>query len=131
MYVIRPQFFIPIISLLRNAALSSLEYKRELALVRQQDLDITNFERDLDLFKEGFFRNFQQASDRFEDAIEGIDRTIKLLEKIKDNLTKSEKHLNAANNKLEDLTVKKLTRKNPTMKTKFEALAEDAQDEQD
>ena len=125
MYVIRPQFFIPIISLLRNAALNSLEYKRELALVRQQDLDITNFEHDLDLFKEGFFRNFQQASDRFEDAIEGIERTIKLLEKIKDNLTKSEKHLTAANNKLDDLTVKKLTRKNPTMKAKFEALAEE------
>ena len=129
MYVIRPQFFIPIISLLRNAALGSLEYKRELALVRQQDLDITNFEHDLDVFKEGFFRNFQQASDRFEDAIDGIDRTIKLLEKIKENLTKSEKHLTAANNKLDDLSVKKLTRKNPTMKAKFEALAAAEEDE--
>lgn len=124
MYVIRPQFFIPIISLLRNAALGSLEYKRELALVKQQELDITNFEADLETFKEGFFRNFKLASDRFDDAIDGIDRTIKLLEKIRDNLTKSENHLTAANNKLEDLTVKKLTRKNPTMKQKFAELEE-------
>ena len=122
MYVVRPQFFIPIISLLRNAALSSLEYKRELALVRQQDLDITTFEDDLEKFKEGFFRSFKLASDRFDDAIDGIDKTIKMLEKIRDNLTKSENRLEAANNKLEGLTVKKLTRGNPTMKAKFEEL---------
>jgi len=124
MFVVRPQFFIPIISLLRNAALSSLEYKRELALVRKQDLDITNFESDLEQFKEGFYRSFKLASDRFEDAIEGIDKTIKMLEKIRDNLTKSENRLEAANNKLEGLTVKKLTRNNPTMKAKFKELEE-------
>ena len=122
MYVVRPQFFIPIISLLRNAALSSLEYKRELAIVRQQELDITNFERDLDVFKEGFFKNFTDASLRFEDAVKAIDKAIADLTKAKEKLLVSEKHLTAANNKLEGLTVKKLTRKNPTMKAKFEAL---------
>lgn len=124
MYVIRPQFFIPIISLLRNAALSSLEYKRELALVRQQDLDITNFEHDLDVFKQGFFKNFGDASLRFADAVKAIDKAIDDLQKAKEKLLVSEKHLTAANNKLEGLTVKKLTRKNPTMKAKFEALKE-------
>ena len=124
MYVVRPQFFIPIITVLRNAALNSMAYRTELALVKQQNIDVTHFEEDLDAFKEGFFRNFQQASDRFEDAIEGIDRTIKALEKIRDNLTKSEKHLVAANNKLDDLTVRKLTRGNPTMQAKFEEARE-------
>ena len=122
MYVIRPQFFIPIISLLRNAALSSLEYKRELALVRQQELDITNFERDLDVFKEGFFKNFTDASARFEDAIKAIDKAINDLQKAREKLVLTETHLGRANKKLEDLTVKKLTRKNPTMKEKFAAL---------
>ena len=122
MYVVRPQFFIPIISLLRNAAVSSLEYKRELALIRQQDLDVTTFESDLDTFKQGFFKNFKDASLRFEDAVKAIDKAIADLQKAKDKLLTSEKHLSAANNKLEDLTVKKLTRKNPTMKAKFEAL---------
>ena len=122
MYVVRPQFFIPIISLLRNAAASSLQYKRELALVRQQDLDVTNFERDLDTFKQGFFKNFEDASLRFDDAVKAIDKAIADLQKAKDKLLVSEKHLTAANNKLEGLTVKKLTRKNPTMKAKFEAL---------
>ncbi|MBQ9002909.1 MAG: DUF2130 domain-containing protein, partial [Eggerthellaceae bacterium] len=122
MYVVRPQFFIPIISLLRNAAGSSLEYKRQLALVRQQDLDVTNFERDLDTFKQGFFKNFEDASLRFDDAVKAIDKAIADLQKAKDKLLVSEKHLTAANNKLEGLTVKKLTRKNPTMKAKFEAL---------
>lgn len=122
MFVVRPQFFIPIISLLRNAAQSSLEYKRELALVRQQDLDVTNFERDLDTFKQGFFKNFADASLRFDDAVKAIDKAIADLQKAKDKLLVSEKHLTAANNKLEGLTVKKLTRKNPTMKAKFEAL---------
>ena len=112
----RPQFFIPIISLLRNAALSSLEYKRELALVRQQDLDITTFEDDLETFKQGFFKNFKDASLRFDDAVKAIDKAIADLQKAKDKLLTSEKHLTAANNKLEGLTVKKLTRKNPTMK---------------
>ena len=122
MYVVRPQFFIPIITLLRNAALSGVQYKREAALMRQQNIDITTFESDLETFKTGFFRNFEKASERFDDAIEGIDKTIKLLEKIRDNLTKSEKHLTAANNKLDDLSVKKLTRHNPTMRDMFAAL---------
>ena len=126
MYVVRPQFFIPIISLLRNAALSSLEYKRELALVRQQELDITTFEQDLDVFKQGFFKNFGDASKRFEDAVKAIDKAIDDLQKAKDKLLVSEKHLSAANTKLEGLTVKKLTRKNPTMKAKFEALKENS-----
>lgn len=131
MYVVRPQFFIPIISLLRNAATSSLEYKRELALVRQQDLDVTNFERDLDLFKQGFFKNFEDASLRFEDAVKAIDKAIADLQKAREKLLVSNKHLTAANNKLEALTVKKLTRKNPTMKAKFEALKADANSEDD
>ena len=129
MYVVRPQFFIPIISLLRNAALGSMQYKRELALVRQQDLDITTFEQDLDLFKQGFFKNFGDASLRFEDAIKAIDKAIADLERAKDKLLVSEKHLTAANNKLEGLTVKKLTRKNPTMRAKFKALEEADEDE--
>ena len=128
MYVVRPQFFIPIISLLRNAALSSLEYKRELALVRQQELDITTFEQDLDVFKQGFFKNFGDASKRFEDAVKAIDKAIDDLQKAKEKLLVSEKHLSAANTKLEGLTVKKLTRKNPTMKAKFEALKENGDD---
>ena len=107
MYVVRPQFFIPIISLLRNAALGSLQYKRELALVRQQDLDITNFEHDLDVFKQGFFKNFGDASLRFDEAVKAIDKAISDLQKAKDKLLVSEKHLNAANNKLEGLSVKK------------------------
>ena len=125
MYVVRPQFFIPIISLLRNAALGSLQYKRELALVRQQDLDITNFEHDLDVFKQGFFKNFGDASLRFDEAVKAIDKAISDLQKAKDKLLVSEKHLNAANNKLEGLSVKKLTRKNPTMKAKFDALKDE------
>ena len=129
MYVVRPQFFLPIISLLRNGALSAQKYKREVEIMRRQDLDITHFEDDLDKFKDAFFRSFKLAGDRFDDAIEGIDKTIKLLEKIRENLTKSENHLAAANNKLEDLTVKKLTRKNPTMRAKFESL-ESGEDEE-
>ena len=122
MFVVRPQFFIPIISLLRNASLNALEYKREVALMRQQDLDITTFEQDLEVFKEGFFKNFGDASKRFEDAVAAIDKAIADLQKAKEKLLVSEKHLTAANNKLEDLTVKKLTRKNPTMKAKFDEL---------
>ncbi len=125
MYVVRPQFFIPIISLLRNAALSALAYKRELALARRQELDITTFEQDLDTFKQGFFKNFGDASKRFDDAVAAIDKAIADLEKAKEKLLVSGKHLTAANNKLEGLTVKKLTRGNPTMKAKFEALHED------
>ena len=124
MFVVRPQFFIPIISLLRNASLNALEYKREVALMRQQDLDITTFEHDLEVFKEGFFKNFGDASKRFEDAVAAIDKAIADMQKAKEKLLVSEKHLTAANNKLEDLTVKKLTRKNPTMKAKFDELKE-------
>lgn len=124
MYVIRPQFFIPLISLLRNAALNSLKYKQELALTRQQEMDITTFEQDLETFKAGFFKNFTDASLRFEDTIKAIDKAIKDLQTAREKLLVSEKHLTAANNKLEGLTVKKLVRKNPTMKAKFEALEE-------
>ena len=125
MFVVRPQFFIPIISLLRNASLDALEYKREVELMRQQDLVITTFEQDLEVFKEGFFKNFGDASKRFEDAVAAIDKAIADLQKAKEKLLVSEKHLIAANNKLEDLTVKKLTRKNPTMKAKFDELKGD------
>lgn len=122
MYVIRPQFFIALISLLRNAALGSMQYKRELALMRQQEMDITTFEQDLDTFKAGFFKNFGDASLRFDEAIGAIDKAIKDLETVKKKLQVSEKHLSAANNKLEALTVKKLVSKNPTMKERFAAL---------
>lgn len=124
MYVVRPQFFLAIISLLRQGALASLQYRREVALMKRQELDITHFEDDLDTFKQGFFKNFGDASKRFEEAIAAIDKAIADLQKVKDKLTASEKHLTAANHKLEGLTVKKLTRGNPTMKEKFAALAE-------
>lgn len=116
MYVIRPQFFIPLITLLRNAALSSMEARRELALVRQQNIDVTNFEDSLADFKEKFGRNYRIASDKFRKAIEEIDKSIDHLQKIKDNLLGSENQLRLANEKAENLTVKRLTRKNPTMK---------------
>ena len=116
MYVIRPQFFIPLITLLRNAALSSMEARRELALVRQQNIDVTNFEDQLADFKDKFGRNYRIASDKFRKAIEEIDKSIDHLQKIKDNLLGSENQLRLANEKAEDLTVKRLTRKNPTMK---------------
>ena len=119
MYVIRPQFFIPIITLLRNAAMNSLQYKQELALVREQNIDITNFEEDLNNFKEGFARNYDLASRKFKTAIEEIDKTITHLQKTKDALLSSENNLRLANNKAEDLTVKKLVRNNTTMKEKF------------
>ena len=116
MYVIRPQFFIPLITLLRNAALSSMDARRKLALVRQQNIDVTNFEDSLADFKEKFGRNYRIASDKFRKAIEEIDKSIDHLQKIKDNLLGSENQLRLANEKAEDLTVKRLTRKNPTMK---------------
>ena len=119
MYVIRPQFFIPIITLLRNAAMNSLQYKQELALVREQNIDITNFEEDLNTFKEGFARNYDLASRKFKTAIEEIDKTITHLQKTKDALLSSENNLRLANNKAEDLTVKKLVSNNPTMREKF------------
>ena len=116
MYVIRPQFFIPLITLLRNAALSSMDARRELALVRQQNIDVTNFEDQLADFKEKFGRNYRLASERFAKAIDEIDKSIDHLQKIKEHLLGSERNLRLANDKAEDLTVKKLTRKNPTMK---------------
>lgn len=119
MYVVRPQFFIPIISLLRNAALNSLRYKTELAQVRAQNIDITNFETQLSDFKTAFGRNWRLASDGFEDAIKRIDEAIKDLEKTKLALHKSSNNLRIANDKAEDLTIKKLTRGNPTMADKF------------
>lgn len=124
MYVIRPQFFIPIITLLRNAALSSLQYRKELALVRQQNIDVTNFEDQLADFKDKFGRNYRIASQKFQNAIEEIDKSIDHLQKIKDNLIGSENQLRLANDKAEDLTVKKLTRKNPTMKALLDEARE-------
>ena len=122
MYVIRPQFFIPLISILRNAALSSLEYKKELALVRSQNIDITNFESSMEDFKAGFARNYDLASRKFKTAIDEIDKTIDHLQKTKDALLGSERNLRLANDKAQDLSIKKLTRNNPTMKAKFEEL---------
>ncbi len=122
MYVVRPQFFIPIITLLRNAAMNSMHYKAELALVRSQNIDITNFEEKMNKFKEGFARNYDLASRKFKDAIDGIDKTIKELEKTKAALLSSENNLRLANEKTDDLTIKKLTHGNPTMKAKFDEL---------
>ena len=124
MYVIRPQFFIPIITLLRNASLNSMKYKAELALVKSQNIDITNFEEKMNTFKEGFARNYELASRKFNEAIAGIDKTIKELEKTKAALMSSESNLRIANNKADDLTIKKLTQGNPTMKAKFDELTE-------
>jgi len=122
MYVVRPQFFIPIITLLRNAAMNSMQYKSELALVKNQNIDITNFEEKMNKFKEGFARNYDLASRKFKEAIDGIDKTIKELEKTKLALLSSENNLRLANEKTEDLTIKKLTHGNPTMKAKFDEL---------
>lgn len=124
MYVIRPQFFIPIISILRNAALSALQYKTELAEVRNQNIDITNFENSMEDFKTKFARNYDLASRKFQTAIDEIDKTIDHLRKTKEALLGSERNLRLANDKAQDLTIKKLTRKNPTMKAKFDALKE-------
>lgn len=124
MYVVRPQFFIPIITILRNAAWSAAEYKKELALVRNQNIDITNFEDNINKFKEGFARNYDLASRKFKTAIDEIDKTILHLQKTKEALISSENNLRLANNKAEDLTVKRLTRGNPTMKAKFAELEE-------
>ncbi|MCA0447320.1 MAG: DUF2130 domain-containing protein [Bacteroidetes bacterium] len=122
MYVVRPQFFIPIITLLRNAAMNSLKYKAELALVKNQNIDITHFEENINAFKDGFARNYELASRKFKTAIEEIDKTIDHLQKTKDALLSSENNLRLANNKAEELTIKKLTHGNPTMKAKFDEL---------
>ena len=128
MYVIRPQFFIPMITVLRNAAMNSLKYKSELALVRNQNIDITNFEENIEAFKSGFARNYDLASRRFKAAIDEIDKTIKGLEKIKEDLLRSEDNLRLANNKAEDLTIKRLTHGNLTMTKKFAELKEGSED---
>ncbi len=125
MYVIRPQFFIQLIGILRNAALNSLQYQQELALVKEQNIDITHFEEDLEIFKNAFSKNYQSASNNFQKAIDEIDKAIKRMEAVKAALTTSENQLRLANNKLDDVSVKKLTRNNPTMKAKFEALKEE------
>jgi hypothetical protein len=122
MYVIRPQFFIPMITLLRNAAMNAMEYKAELALVKSQNIDISHFEENMEAFKAGFARNYELASKKFKDAIDGIDKTIAQLQKTKDALLSSENNLRLANNKASDLTIKKLTRGNPTMAAKFAEL---------
>ena len=120
MYVIRPQFFIPMITLLRNAALNTVATRQELALIKNQNIDITNFEENIETFKKGFARNYNLASEQFAKAIEEIDKSIDHLEKIKKQLTSSENNLRLANNKAEDLTIKKLTKNSPTMAALFE-----------
>jgi hypothetical protein len=127
MYVVRPQFFIPIITLLRNAAMNSLQYKTELALVKSQQIDITNFESELDLFKTAFARNYDLASSHFQTAIDEIDKSILHLQKTKSALLTTSNNLRLANNKGQDVTVRRLTRNNPTMAAKFEALKDQNQ----
>ena len=124
MYVVRPQFFIPIITLLRNAAMNSMQYKAELSLIRNQNIDITNFEDNITKFKEGFAKNYDLASRKFKTAIEEIDKTIDHLHKTKDALLSSENNLRLANNKADEITIKKLTYGNPTMKAKFDELSD-------
>ena len=125
MYVIRPQFFIPIITLLRNAALNSVSYKQELALVKSQNIDISNFENEMNDFKKKFSDSYRLAGQRFSDAIDEIDKTIQHLQKVRDSLVLSDKHLANANRKVEDLSIKRLTRNNPTMARKFAELHKD------
>jgi hypothetical protein len=122
MYVVRPQFFIPIITLLRNASMNSMQYKAELSLIRNQNIDITNFEDNINKFKEGFAKNYDLASRKFKTAIDEIDKTIDHLHKTKDALLSSENNLRLANNKAEEITIKKLTHGNPTMRAKFDEL---------
>jgi len=125
MYVIRPQFFIPMITLLRNAAMKSIQVRTELALFKDQNIDITNFENDLNEFKDSFAERYGWASDRFEDAIKQIDKSIKALQDTKANLLKSDDHLRIANNKAQEVTIKRLTKNNSTMKSKFDKLNSD------
>ena len=125
MYVVRPQFFIPIITLLRNAAMNSLEYKKELAQIRNQNIDITNFEADLNNFKENFGRNYSLASRQFFNAIDQIDKTISSMQKIKDELLRSNNNLRLANDKADNLTITRLTRNNPTMAAMFDSQSGD------
>lgn len=122
MYVVRPQFFIPIITLLRNADRNSLDYKKELMIIKNQNLDVEKFKEEMNLFKDKFSRNYNLASKQFKAAIDEIDKSINHLQKIKENLLSSENNLRLANDKLEDLTIKKLTKNNPTMLAKFEEI---------
>lgn len=122
MYVIRPQFFIPMITLLRNAALNSLKYKTELAIVRSQNVDITKFEDEVNNWKDSWLRSMKFAGQKHVEAVDQINKAIKDLEKVRDALTLSDKHLLTAENKMDDLTIKRLTRGNPTMQEKFEEL---------
>jgi hypothetical protein len=126
MYVIRPQFFIPMITLLRNAAMNALQYKAELALVKSQSIDVTNFEDKLEKFKDGFARNYELAGKKFQKAIDEIDKSIDHLQKTRDALLASDRQLRLANDKAQDVTIKKLTHGNPTMKAKFDALESEA-----
>ncbi len=125
MYVVRPQFFIPIISLLRNAALNSLKYQRELQVVKSQQLDLQNFEQNMNSFKTGFAKNYELASRKFQDAIADIDRTIKALEKTKEDLLSSDRNLRLANDKAQDLSIKKLTKNAPSVRAMFEEISQD------
>ena len=129
MYVVRPQFFLPIITLLRNAALNSLKYKSELALIKAQNIDITNFETQLETFKSGFAKNYDLASKRFQTAIEEIDKSIDHLQKTREALIGADRNLRLANDKAQDVTIKKLTRGNPTMAAKFAQLKDDSPSE--
>lgn len=128
MYVIRPQFFIPIITLLVQAAKKSLDYKRQLVIAQSKEVDVTNFESKLNEFRDLFGKNVKNAHDRFQDAIAAIDKSIADLQKVKDNLLKSDDHLRLANGKVDDLTIRKLTYKNPTMKAKFDEAREVAEE---
>ncbi|MBQ1743953.1 MAG: DUF2130 domain-containing protein, partial [Clostridiales bacterium] len=127
MYVIRPQFFIPMITLLRNAALNSLQYQKELAVVRNQQLDLYNFETNMQEFKDAFGRNYRIASEKFQTAIEEIDKTIDHLEKVKKALQSSENNLRLANDKADDLSIKKLTRNAPSVRQMFDDLDKDGE----
>ena len=131
MYVIRPQFFIPMITLLRNAAMGSLRYKQELAEYKQQNIDVTNFETKMEKFKDGFSRNYNLASKQFESAIKEIDAAIKQLEKTKDDLRRSTENLRLAHNKADDLTIRKLTWGNKTMKAAFDEARRSATESND
>lgn len=131
MYVVRPQFFITIITLLRNASLKNMEYKAELNNIRNQNIDITNFESQLNDFRDSFGNNYRLASEKFRKAIESIDKSIDQLQKTKDNLLSSENNLRIANNKAEDLTIKKLVRGNPTMKAKFDDITKPKEGEEE
>lgn len=129
MYVIRPQLFIPMISLLRNAAMNSLKYQQELREVRNQQIDILNFEENMNVFKSGFARNYELASRRFNEAIAEIDKSIAQLQKVKDALTSSERNLRLANDKAQDLSIKKLTKNSPTLRAMFDELSEQGEEE--